>query len=291
MFKIRVPATSANLGPGFDCLGIALGLYNTFEVEPYHKLMLEGVEKRFANEENLFMKAFRTSGGTGGLHVKFHYDIPISRGLGSSASLYTAGALSAMALNETYDRDELFRIVSSLEGHPDNAAPAVYGGLTASMSGRKGWVASQLPLNENLRFTVLVPDFEVETSDAVSILPDSYPRGVASGNAAKAVFMTEALRLGDIEMLRDAARDQLHEPYRKTLIPNFETVKAITENDTGGALVISGSGSTCLLISDRPLSSSAMLSVMTLPEHWAVQELPVSSGPEYAEDDLWQAII
>ena len=291
MIRIKVPATSANLGPGFDCLGIALGLYNTFEVEESKDLVLEGVEERFCNEDNLFVKAYRTAGGSGNIHVKFNYDIPISRGLGSSATLYTGGVLAYQLLNHCLDPQKLFKIVSDLEGHPDNAAPSVFGGLTASMRGTNGWITHSIPLNETLRFTVFIPDVEVSTEEARASLPESYPRKVAAANGGKAILMSEALRCGDIDLLRQAAADQIHEPYRRKLIPNFDIVKKTVEYDTGGALVISGSGSTCLLISDYPLSDPAALKIMILPEHWSIQELPVSTGPEYQENDIWQGII
>lgn len=291
MIKIRVPATSANLGPGFDCLGIALGVYNTYEVSSSDTLQFEGIPEKYCNEDNMFVQAYRKAGGKGNIRVKFEYDIPISRGLGSSASLLTGGVLAAQLLNGEVDRRKAFELVSDMEGHPDNAAPSVFGGLTASMKGSSGWITRSLPFSEMLRFTVLIPDYEVLTSEARAILPESYPRSVAASNAGKAILLCEALRTGDMALLKEAATDQIHEPYRGTLIPNYETVRAIAEEDTGGVLVISGSGSTCLLISSRPLSGKAAFQIMTLPEHWAVKELPVCSGPERLEIDSWQAII
>ena len=103
MISIKVPATSANLGPGFDCLGIALGLYNTFDVEDCDTLTLDGVDERFNGEDNLFVKAYRTAGGTDNIHVTFHCEIPFARGLGSSASLYTGGVLAYMIRNHCID--------------------------------------------------------------------------------------------------------------------------------------------------------------------------------------------
>ncbi|MBQ9328536.1 MAG: homoserine kinase [Solobacterium sp.] len=291
MIKLRVPATSANLGPGFDCLGIALGVYNTFEVEPDETLLLEGVEEHDNGEDNLFVKAFRQAGGTGNLHVKFEFNIPNSRGLGSSASLYTGGALAAMLMNQAVDIPALFQIVSDLEGHPDNAAPSVFGGMRASMKGSSGWISRPLPVSDLLRFTVMIPDYQVHTEDARAILPDTYPSTIATSNTGKGILLCQALQYGDIALLKEAATDQIHEPYRRTLIPNYELVREIAEGDTGGVLVISGSGSTLLLISDRPLSDRAALNIMTLPEHWAVQELPVCGGPELLENGLWQEII
>lgn len=291
MIKIRVPATSANLGPGFDCLGIALGVYNTYTVSPSDTFVLEGIPQEYQNEDNMFLQAYRKAGGTAPIRVKFEYEIPISRGLGSSASLLTGGVLAAQLMNGSADLQKAFQIVSDMEGHPDNAAPSIFGGLTASMKGSAGWLTRSLPYSDLLRFTALIPDYEVLTSEARAILPESYPRPVAASNAGKAILLCEALRTGDISLLKEAAADQIHEPYRGTLIPNYATVKAITEEDTGGVMVISGSGSTCLLISSRSLSGSASFQIMTLPEHWAVQELPVCSGPEILENDSWRTII
>ena len=291
MIKLRVPATSANLGPGFDCLGIALGIYNTFEITPADSFRLEGIPREYQNEDNIFLQAYRKAGGTEPICVKFNYEIPISRGLGSSASLLTGGVLTAQLMNRSVDLQKAFQIVSDMEGHPDNAAPSVFGGLTASMKGSSEWITRSLPCSDLLRFTALIPDYEVLTAEARAILPESYPRAVAASNSGKAILVCEALSTGDIRLLKEAATDQIHEPYRRTLIPNFETARTIAEEDTGGVVVISGSGSTCLLISDRPLGDRAAFRIMTLPEHWAVQELPVCGGPEILENDSWQTII
>ena len=290
MISVRVPATSANLGPGFDCLGLALNLYSTFSCEPADELIFEGVDEKYRNENNLFVKAYRAAGGTGGLHLIVNSQIPVSRGLGSSASLLAGGALCAMIMNHCLDRQRLFEIVADLEGHPDNAAPAVFGGLTASMKG-SGWITRRLPIHESLRFTVLIPDQEVETERARALFPGVMERKTAAENAAKAILMSHALAAGDLFLLKEAAKDQIHEPYRKQLIPHFDTVRTIAEQDQNGAMVISGSGSACLFLGTAWLSEAAEQKIRALPEHWDVKRLLAGEGASSIGEEEWQTII
>jgi homoserine kinase len=185
-----------------------------------------------------------------------------------------------MAVNDCVDYDRLFQIAADLEGHPDNAAPAVFGGLTANMKGTSGWISRSLPIHESLRFTALIPDAEISTDEARRILPASYSRAVAAANAGKAVLMREALESGDLFLLREAARDEIHEPYRRTLIPDFDLVKKAAEDDCGGVMVISGSGSTCLLIADAYPGRETETFIRTLPDHWDVKRLAPGRGAE-----------
>lgn len=292
MIKIRVPATSANLGPGFDCLGLALSAYNTFSVEKSDELILEGFEERFSNENNMFVRAYRRAGGTN-LHVRFEEcGIPVSRGLGSSAAMTSAGILAYHLLNKSMSRQEVFMLAGEMEGHPDNAAPCLFGGLTACLKDSSGsYVFRRLPLHEKWHFTVLIPDLEVRTDEARKILPASYSRSDAAGTAAHAILMCEALRTGDTSLLKQAAVDVIHEPYRKKLIPHFDTVKTIAEEAVNGVMTISGSGSACLLISDSPLDEKAVRLIRELPENWRVECLHTAEGAQMTEDGTWKAII
>lgn len=293
MISIRVPATSANLGPGFDCLGLALQIYNTFDIEENDQLLLENVEERFNNRNNLFVKAFEKV-HIASVHAVFNCDIPVSRGLGSSAAMITAGAAAAMILcNGRIDKNRLFEIAAEMEGHPDNAAPCIYGGLTACMQKKDhSYLMRSLKIAKNWKFTVLIPDHEVSTEKAREILPDSYPRSIASANAAHAVLMCQALETGELDLLVEAADDQIHEPYRSQLIPHFNNVKAITEADQKGKLLISGSGSTCLFISKGSLSMQACNTIQSLPEHWSIQETSIAlQGIQRKVNGKWQEII
>lgn len=259
---IKVPATSANLGPGFDCLGIALDLYDTFTVtKAERKDILHNVEEKYCTPDNLFLQAYHKGaeklGYSDYIEAEFACDIPISRGLGSSAAMIISGLLAANALHKKkLTEDEIFQLACDMEGHPDNAAPALAGGFCAAMHGT-AWTMTKLPLDPSFIFTALVPDFAVETKKARAILPDSCPRKEAAANIGHAIFLAKALETGNMDLLKQASKDYLHEPYRSQLITDFDKIKDITETDTDGHLFISGSGSTCLLVSARPLSKQA----------------------------------
>lgn len=293
MIRISAPASSANIGPGFDCLGLALNIYNTFEVKEASETKLSGVEERFCNDDNLFLQAYRKGCRYGGrephVHVSFRCDIPVSRGMGSSAALITAGLCAASAVQEKpLDRDVIFQLASEMEGHPDNIAPCLYGGLTASAGLPDGrFITRRLGLDEGWKYTLLIPDFEVSTRQARAILPDSYSRSTACANTANAILTVEALRSGDEILLRQCARDAVHEPFRSKLIAGYDTLKALTEEDSGGVMLISGSGSTCLLISKRHLSADAEKSVSLLPGNWQIREaVPAPEGTMIHVEDL-----
>ncbi len=260
--RIKVPATSANVGPGFDCLGIAFDIYNTFDVRLADRDILHHTETRFCNPDNLFLRAYhkacRKMEVESFVEADFNSDIPVSRGLGSSAALIVGGIVAANELNgRKLSEEDIFLLASEMEGHPDNAAPAFFGGLTACLKDGDTYLARNLSLHEDWRFTVLIPDFEVSTEEARGILPAVYPRADAASNGAHAILTCEALRTGDLSLLKAAAKDLIHEPYRRTLIHDFDIIRDIAEEDTDGVFLISGSGSTCLLISKRPLSEDA----------------------------------
>lgn len=287
MYKISSPASSANIGPGFDCLGIAFNIYNTFEVELSDKTELFNVEDRFNNENNLFLQAYRKGceaiGASDPIKAKFQCDIPVSRGLGSSASMILGGLVAASVLHEdALSEDQIFQLSAQMEGHPDNVAPALYGNLCAAMSiGNNQFLAKQLDLHPSWKFTVLIPNFEVSTEEARSILPDNYPKKEAVATANHAILLTKALADGDNNLLTYAHIDFIHEPYRKQLIHGFDDLQQIAEKDTGGVLFVSGSGSTCLLISKYELTPNALEKISHLDYHWDVRNVqPAIHGTE-----------
>lgn len=277
MRVIKVPATSANLGPGFDCLGLALNIYDTFTIKKSDQDILRGADPRFNNSDNLFLKAFHKTCDIlkKDLHIEaaFQCEIPVSRGLGSSAALIVGGAASAFLLSEQpVNKDIVFAVAEEMEGHPDNAAPAVFGGLCASIEG----TCEKLPLCDNFHYTVYIPAFEVSTEEARKILPDSYPRNVAVKNAAHAIMLVQALASGNISLLEKTGIDSIHEPYRKTLIHGFDTIKELVTNDVRGIFLISGSGSTCLSITEQPVSSHTEKMISGLG--WQVRSVRPSEG-------------
>ncbi|MCQ2414361.1 MAG: homoserine kinase [Clostridia bacterium] len=174
---VRVPATSANIGPGFDSLGIALSLYNTFTFAQTEKTSVAGCEEKYANENNLALVAFRAACEKAGksapaVSLDIRAEVPVSRGLGSSATLLVAGAVGANALLDLGLSDgDLFEVVNRLEGHPDNVAPALFGGFTASLLDNGVPYTMALSVHPKYRFCAFVPDFETSTHEARAVLP------------------------------------------------------------------------------------------------------------------------
>ncbi len=279
MITIKTPATSANVGPGFDCFGLALSLYNTFEVELSSSNTLENVEERFNNEDNLFLKAYQKGcqaiGVNDSIHVTFHTEIPVSRGLGSSSSLIVGGLYAASTLHDNaLSKDQIFQLASELEGHPDNVAPCIYGGFTASLSANDKFLTQSIPLDSSWKYTIFIPDFEVSTQKARSILPASYPRSIVTKNTSHAALLLEALRNGDLSLLKIVSEDFIHEPYRKELIHEFDSIKSYLQDL--GAFLISGSGSTCILISKQQLNTEQKEKIQSFKHHWQIKELDIA---------------
>lgn len=291
MIELRVPATTANLGPGFDCLGMALSLYNTFTIEASEEMIFENVEERFCNDDNLFLKAFRKAGGKN-LKVRFDCEVPVSRGLGSSASMICGGILAAKLLHESVlSPMEEFELACEMEGHPDNAAPCMFGGLTACLKKDDGsYLFRKMKTAENLFFTALIPDVEESTEQARSILPKQYSKEDTAACISHGILMVEALNRGDLDLMKEASKDRIHEPYRSTLIPHYTDVRNICTAENN-VLLISGSGSTLLSIGLEPLSRDAENEIRKLPENWKIRKLRPAGGAEVQENGLWHPII
>ncbi|MBR5126639.1 MAG: homoserine kinase [Oscillospiraceae bacterium] len=252
---IRVPATTANLGPGFDAFGCALSLYTdvTFE-ETEEGLSITGCPEEFTGPDNLVYESYCAVLNTMSEEVrgvKIHIDahIPICRGLGSSAALLVAGAMGANVLRgNKLSTQGLLNITNAMEGHPDNLAPAFYGGLTASMVDSGLPVCVNFPLHPDWEFLALIPDFDLPTSLARSVLPEQVNRADAIYNVAHGALVLKALELGDEKLLRTAMQDKLHQNYRKKLIPDYEKIEALVRT-TGAGFCLSGAGPTLLCIS------------------------------------------
>ena len=255
---IRVPATTANLGPGFDAFGCALGLFTdvTFE-ETEEGLEITGCDEAFTGPDNMAYTAYcavlaSLSEELRGVKIHIDAHIPVCRGLGSSAALLVAGAMGANVLRGSkLSTQGLLNITNAMEGHPDNLAPAFYGGLTASMVDNGLPVTVNFPLHPDWEILALVPDFSLSTPLARSILPTQIPRADAVYNIAHGAMVLKALELGDEKLLRNAMQDRLHQNYRKSLIPDFEAIEALVRT-TGAAFCLSGGGPTLLCITQAP---------------------------------------
>lgn len=251
---IRVPATTANLGPGFDAFGCALSLYTdvTFE-ETEAGLEITGCDEEFTGPDNLAYVSYCAVMATmceevRGIKIHIDAHIPIGRGLGSSAALLVAGAMGANVLHgNKLSTQGLLNITNAMEGHPDNLAPAFFGGLTASMVDNGLPVTVNFPLHPDWEFLALVPDFELPTTKARSVLPEQISRADAVYNIAHGAMVLKALELGNEKLLRNAMQDRLHQKYRKHLIADYDQIEALVRT-TGAAFCLSGAGPTLLCI-------------------------------------------
>ncbi|MBQ3211298.1 MAG: homoserine kinase [Oscillospiraceae bacterium] len=258
--KIRVPASSANLGPGFDCFGIAWQLYNELEFELCEEgLHITGCDDRFLNEDNLAYAAYRLvlercGVEPAGLRINFASTrIPISRGLGASSALLAAGVIAANELHGLkLSKKELLEMAATLEGHPDNVVPAFCGGLSASAMVAGKPVTVPYPVSDKLYFTALIPPFELSTEEARRVLPQYVPREDAVFNVSRAALLLNALGSGDTELLRLAMDDRLHQPYRIPLVRGYDIARGLAYKCGAAALCISGAGPTILCVSDSP---------------------------------------
>lgn len=289
---VRVPATTANIGPGFDSMGCALALYNyiTCEVLPAGKLVITGCPEQYQNEENLAVQGYRAVLSrlglpNEGLSLNIRAEIPVCRGLGSSAALIAGGAAAANLLHGSpLPPAELLEVTNEIEGHPDNLAPAIYGGLTASLveDGKPRTV--KLPLSPTLRWVAAIPDFELSTHLARAVLPKEVAFVDAVYNASHVAVLVGALGRGDRELIAMALRDRLHQPYREKLIPEYNKVKTAAEQFGAIAFCISGAGPTLLALTDEASFAAQFAEKCKRLEHrWNIMELAVDTEGIVAE--------
>lgn len=259
MVEIRVPATSANLGPGFDAFGMAFQLYNIFQVKERQdgKLLISGVAKRYQNKNNLFYQAMqqifrRVCYHPKGLTIHCDIHIPFSRGLGSSASCIAGGMLAANAISgNILSRNEVLDLAVKMEGHGDNMAAAFYGGLVVSFEQKShtSWIKNTV--SETYAFFAIIPDYSVWTGNARNILPESLSHEDAAFNVSHAVITYLALTQNQADILKIAMQDRLHQPYRKKLIRDFDLLEKKAYAHGALGVCISGSGPTVLIITEQ----------------------------------------
>lgn len=252
--EIAVPASAANLGPGFDTLAVALTLYLRIRISGIDDASVNGLTFEFTGTrpaENYIERAFRAMAGEEGLEfpslsLDVESDIPMQAGLGSSAAATVAGLLLYDRLAGPLEGRDLLGTAARLEGHADNVSAALLGGLTMSCVDEQGRViarASRWP--ESVGFVTATPAVAVPTTDARRVLPDAYPRADAVFNLQRALLFMRAVQDGELGLLREALRDRWHQPYRASLVPGLEEALALQHPDLLG-VCLSGSGPTVL---------------------------------------------
>lgn len=259
---IRVPATTANLGPGFDCLGMALSVYNTVSLEetkggleirvsgdvPHDSVPLDQSNLVYRAINSVFDVAGRKHAG---LTIGLELNAPLARGMGSSASAIVGGM---MAANEVLGRPltpaALLARMVAMEGHPDNIVPAVVGGLTASLQLEGEVMYQRIKPSSTIRCILLIPDYELSTARARQAIPKSIPLKDAVFNLARIPFILSSLESGDLTNLSSFMDDRLHQPYRRELIRGYDAVEAAALNAGAAAVCISGAGPTILAIAE-----------------------------------------
>lgn len=266
---VKIPASTANLGPGFDAVGMALSLYAWLEVSISDKtevnLYGEGMEGIPTDESNLVYKIVQKLFAKAGISeqpikISMYSDIPLTRGLGSSASAIVGALVAANALiGDKFSKQELFNIATEIEGHPDNVGAALYGGIVVS-----SWDGEEVPyvkLTPPTRLTTMVaiPHFELSTEKARHALPSTYSKQDTVFNLGKSALLVAALAQGQLELLHSALQDKVHQPYRAALVPGLEVV--LSGANAHGALgaALSGAGPTVICFVDREQATKDQL--------------------------------
>ncbi|ASU85313.1 homoserine kinase [Nocardiopsis gilva YIM 90087] len=270
---VRTPATSANLGPGFDALGLSLGLHDEIEVAVRDDdrvtvdIVGEGADDLPRDASHLVVTAMRrTFEASGhslpGLDLRCRNNIPHGRGLGSSASAIVAGVTAAAVLlgkgdpaTGELDRDHVFKVAADIEGHPDNVAPCVYGGFTIAWRGAAGWGALALPPSPRLRPVVCIPDEQLSTERARGLLPEAVPHADAAFTAGRSALLVAAVS-GHPEMLLEATEDRLHEHFREPAMPASAALIHELRKDARLPAVVSGAGPTVLVLGHAPVADA-----------------------------------
>lgn len=304
----KVPASTANLGPGFDSLGMALPLYTWVELsksrsgETSFALYGDGMESLPRDKSNLIYKVaqqvFREAGiEVPELHIEMYSEIPLARGLGSSASAIIGALVAANALiGSPLDRDKLFHMATELEGHPDNVAASLFGGIVVSAWDGKRAQCARIEPHEALKALVAIPAFELLTEKARHALPAQVPMADAVFNVGRSSLLVAALATGELSLISHAMQDRLHQPYRAALIPGMAEIldRAADFGALGAAL--SGAGPTLIAFVDAASPDKTSLETFlkdTLAKEGIASETlwlkPCSNGPEIAVEEPSEA--
>lgn len=283
MVTVKVPASTANLGPGFDCLGLALNLFNIFEIEELdHGLEIEGCSEEYQNENNLvfisLIKCFEKIGYKyRGIRIKMNCNIPLSSGLGSSSACILGGIMGANEIaGNILSQHEILNLATEIEGHPDNLTAALLGGLTVSLNNDTVFYEN-FTIPSGLKFYALIPSFSLSTKKSRSVLPKQIDFKDAVFNIGSCALLVSSLINGNFKQIRNFT-DKLHEPYRTNLIPDFINIKTIALENGSCGVFLSGAGPTIMVLAEETnmLFFSKMSSYLsTLENNWTIMELSI----------------
>lgn len=278
MIRVKVPATSANLGPGFDCLGLALQLHNTITIEPNRPFQISLTGSYYdgipADESNLVWQTMchlweLLHYPTPSIALTLENHIPPARGLGSSSAAIVGGLVAANTLaGSPYTKLELLQVANALEGHPDNVTPALYGGVTLSVPTKNGILPRVLAQAPNLKTVVVIPNTLLNTEKARGILPPHVTRNDAVFNISHVGLLIEAFIREDYSLLQEGMRDVLHQNQRAILLPGMlETLESALKAGAYGA-ALSGSGPTLIaLIAESSQKTVSQCMITTLEQY------------------------
>ncbi|ACV62944.1 homoserine kinase [Desulfofarcimen acetoxidans DSM 771] len=262
MIRVKVPATVANLGPGFDCLGMALEFYNAVEMYEipsglYIEVQGEGTELIPKNEQNIVYQAarrvFQKVGYTpAGLKIKLTNNVPVGKGLGSSASAIVGGIIAANVMSgKQLKEKDLLSLAAEIEGHPDNVAPALLGGIIVSVSLEGDIKYIKITPPSQLKCVVAVPDFCLSTKTSREALPQQVSFNDAVFNIGRVALLVASLQQGELGLLSVAMDDRMHQSYRSGLIPGMKKVMAAAKLAGARGVTLSGAGPTLIAFADN----------------------------------------
>jgi homoserine kinase len=278
--SVKVPATTANLGAGFDCIGAALSLYNqfTFTLADALSIVAQGAEadRVDVNEQNLAYQAFvkvfdRLQRPVPGIELKIDLEVPLARGLGSSATAIVGGILGGNGIaGFPLSPTEMIEMAIAMEGHPDNVVPALIGGCRLAASYGEKWEICDIPWHSSIVPVVAIPNFELSTAEARQVLPATYSRADAVFNISHLALLMRGLETGNGQWVKAGLVDRIHQPYRQKLIKGYAEVEQAAMAAGAYGLVISGAGPTLLALVDEGRASQV---VAAMSEAWQVMDI------------------
>lgn len=289
MLEVIVPATSANIGPGYDCLGIALNLYNKFYFEEIDEgVIIEEKEQEYINENNMvyksmlyFFSKIKPSIMPKGIKIKIVDEIPICRGLGSSASCIVAGLMAANYLSKSnLNKEEILKLATEIEGHPDNVAPAIYGNMVVSFMEDKKIYYDTIKVPKNLRFCAMIPNFELPTEKARAVLPKTIDHKDGVFNVSRATLLVTAFMNNNLGLIKVACKDKFHQDYRSPLINDYGKIIEHSHKLSCLGTFLSGAGPTIMSLTsdeDNSFLSEMESYLSTLNDEWQIKDLHCDS--------------